>query len=72
MTIPDQESKTQQPVVADHLTASGKLQPEAGERARRLEKMRAIVEEIASWPETGLKADKAFFDELSGDDDTQA
>jgi antitoxin VapB len=24
--------------------------------------------EIASWPETGLKADKAFFDALSGED----
>ncbi|HWT30773.1 MAG TPA: type II toxin-antitoxin system VapB family antitoxin [Propylenella sp.] len=25
--------------------------------------------EIASWPKTGLKADKAFFDSLSGEDD---
>jgi antitoxin VapB len=28
-----------------------------------------IRAEIASWPETGLKADKAFFDSLSGEDD---
>jgi antitoxin VapB len=41
----------------------------ARERAReeKLAKMRAISDEIASWPRTGLKADKAFFDELSGD-----
>ncbi len=34
-----------------------------------LERIRAIQDEVASWPETGLKADKAFFDELSGDED---
>jgi antitoxin VapB len=28
-----------------------------------------IRAEIASWPATGLKADKAFFDELSGEDE---
>lgn len=28
----------------------------------------AIRSEVAEWPRTGLKADKAFFDELSGDD----
>jgi antitoxin VapB len=33
------------------------------------ERIREIQEEIARWPDTGLKADKAFFDELSGDDD---
>lgn len=36
-------------------------------REEKLAKMRAISDEIASWPRTGLKADKAFFDELSGD-----
>lgn len=35
--------------------------------ARKLAVMRAISDEIARLPETGLKADKAFFDELSGD-----
>lgn len=35
--------------------------------ARKLAAMRAISDEIARLPETGLKADKAFFDELSGD-----
>ena len=36
-------------------------------KAEKLAKMRAISDRIASWPRTGLKADKAFFDELSGD-----
>lgn len=33
-----------------------------------LDKIRVIQDEVARWPRTGLKADKAFFDELSGDD----
>lgn len=33
------------------------------------ERIRDIQDEIARWPRTGLKADKAFFDELSGDED---
>jgi antitoxin VapB len=37
--------------------------------ARKLAAMKVISDEVASWPETGLKADKAFFDEMSGDDD---
>jgi antitoxin VapB len=32
--------------------------------AERLAKLRAIQDEVASWPRTGLKADKAFFDSL--------
>jgi antitoxin VapB len=32
-----------------------------------LERIRPIQERIRSWPATGLKADKAFYDELSGD-----
>jgi antitoxin VapB len=51
------------------LAATEALQREAQDRARRLERMRAIVDEIATWPKTGLKADKAFFDDLSGDGD---
>ena len=31
------------------------------------ERVRALQEEFASYPKTGLEADKAFFDELSGD-----
>jgi antitoxin VapB len=30
------------------------------------ERIRKIQSEIARYPETGLKADKAFFDDLSG------
>ncbi len=38
------------------------------ERVRRkLAAMREISDRVASYPRTGLKADKAFFDELSGD-----
>lgn len=32
------------------------------------ERIRPIQERVASWPATGLQADKAFFDELSGDE----
>jgi antitoxin VapB len=41
------------------------------ERARKevplMERIKALQEEVAKYPKTGLKADKAFFDELSGD-----
>lgn len=42
---------------------------EADEKARaeKLAKMQAIVDEVSTWPRTGLKADKAFFDEINGD-----
>lgn len=30
------------------------------------QRLRAIAKEIAAYPDTGAKADKAFFDELSG------
>ncbi|MDO8296757.1 MAG: type II toxin-antitoxin system VapB family antitoxin [Caulobacter sp.] len=35
--------------------------------ALKLAAMKAISDEIAKLPRTGLKADKAFFDQLSGD-----
>jgi antitoxin VapB len=31
------------------------------------ERIKRIADEIAKYPETGFKADKAFFDDLSGD-----
>ena len=34
-------------------------------RTEKLAKMQAVVDEVASWPRTGLKADKAFFDSLN-------
>jgi antitoxin VapB len=36
-------------------------------RAEKLAKMQAIVDEVSTWPRTGLKADKAFFDDLNDD-----
>jgi antitoxin VapB len=30
------------------------------------ERLKALQHEVASYPKTGLKADKAFYDELSG------
>jgi len=48
------------------ITAAVKL---AAREALRLRRINEIQEEIARLPDTGLKADKAFFDELSGDDD---
>jgi antitoxin VapB len=32
------------------------------------ERIRDIQDRIAAYPDTGLEADKAFFDELSGDE----
>jgi antitoxin VapB len=41
------------------------------ERTRKevplMERIEALQAEVAKYPKTGLKADKAFFDELSGD-----
>jgi antitoxin VapB len=31
------------------------------------ERIRPVVERVMAWPSTGLEADKAFYDELSGD-----
>jgi len=36
-------------------------------KAEKLAKMQAIVDEVSTWPRTGLKADKAFFDDLNDD-----
>ena len=37
-------------------------------RAPLAERIRPIQDRIASWPSTGLVADKAFYDELSGEE----
>ncbi|PLR22233.1 transcription factor [Caulobacter zeae] len=34
-------------------------------REEKLARMREIVAEVSTWPRTGLKADKAFFDSLN-------
>jgi antitoxin VapB len=49
------------------LAAAEALATREKARAEKLAALRAIRDEVASWPRTGLKADKAFFDELSGD-----
>ncbi len=37
------------------------------ETAPLRERIRPIQDRVAAWPSTGLEADKAFYDELSGD-----
>jgi antitoxin VapB len=49
------------------LAVARELERGTDEVAQRLERMRAITDVIARSPRTGRKADKAFFDELSGD-----
>jgi antitoxin VapB len=49
------------------LAAAEALATREKAREEKLAKMRAISDRIARLPRTGLKADKAFFDELSGD-----
>ena len=50
------------------LAVDAELRREAAEKPPLRDRIRAIQDEVQSWPCTGLKADKAFFDELSGDD----
>ncbi len=52
---------------AVRLAVDEALQRRREEVQSRLERTRAITERIARAPRTGEKADKAFFDELSGD-----
>lgn len=51
------------------LAVGNELQRKAAENAEFMEMVRGFQEEVASWGKSGLKADKAFFDELSGDED---
>lgn len=50
---------------AEALQARDKARDKA--REEKLAKMRAICAEVASWPRTGLPADKAFFDDMYED-----
>ena len=36
-------------------------------QAEKLARMRTVSDRVAALPDTGLKVDKAFFDEMSGD-----
>jgi antitoxin VapB len=49
------------------LAAAEALATREKAREEKLAKMRAITDEIDSWPRTGLKADKEFFDMINGD-----
>jgi len=49
------------------LAAVEALQARDKAREEKLAKMRAICAEVASWPRTGLKADKSFFDDMYED-----
>lgn len=48
------------------LAVSTALKADEADRAARLAKMQEIQDRIAARPDTGLRADKAFFDALSG------
>jgi antitoxin VapB len=52
---------------AVRLAVSAELQRNEKDAGERLRRMREISDELARRPRTGLKADKAFFDEMSGD-----
>jgi antitoxin VapB len=47
-------------------TAITNEQLRMAQHAERLARMKALGDKIAEYPPTGLKADKAFFDELGG------
>ena len=49
------------------LAAAEALASREKARGEKLAKMRAICAEVDSWPRTGLKADKEFFDMINGD-----
>jgi antitoxin VapB len=49
------------------LAATEALKAREITREEKLARMRVISDRVASLPRTGLKADKAFFDDLSGD-----
>lgn len=49
------------------IAVAAELQRERDEAESRRLRIDAIIDRVANAPRTGLKADKAFFDELSGD-----
>lgn len=52
---------------AVRLAVEAELQRKEDRVEEKLKRMRAISDRVRQWPKTGLKADKAFFDEMSGD-----
>lgn len=49
------------------LAVKAEIDREDAEFEARLQRVMELADRVASRPRTGLKADKAFFDELSGD-----
>ncbi|MCC7266459.1 MAG: type II toxin-antitoxin system VapB family antitoxin [Caulobacteraceae bacterium] len=49
------------------IAVGAELKRDADDRNERRRRLDEIRKEVAAWPRTGLKADKAFFDDLSGD-----
>lgn len=52
---------------AVRLAVKAEIERDQAQVADRLTRMRTIADRLARRPRTGEKADKAFFDELSGD-----
>ena len=52
---------------AVRLAAENELKRDEAEDARFMERIHDIQRQAAAYPRTGLEADKAFYDELSGD-----
>jgi antitoxin VapB len=52
---------------AVRVAAESELQRDEAEDAQFMERIREIQRQAAAYERTGLKADKTFYDELSGD-----
>lgn len=52
---------------AIRLAVEKALVEEEGRKAVVMAKVKTIQEEVARWPKSGLQADKAFYDGLSGE-----
>ena len=53
---------------AIRMAVEKQLAVEEQHKADFLAKLKVLQDEVASWPITGLKADKAYFDWLSGEE----
>ena len=55
--------------ITDAIKLAVRRAREADDKARveKLARMRTVSDRVAALPDTGLKVDKAFFDEMSGD-----
>ena len=52
---------------AVRMALANELQRREASLAEFMERIRQIQDRIAAYPETGLEADKAFFDDLNGE-----